>query len=307
MTAVIAGSRVTEIRFRAMSTTAHVVVVGAGPELAEQAERRIGELESRWSRFIDTSEITALNAGGPQHVSRDTWRLITCSIVGWERTAGRFDPTVHDAMIAAGYRSQRNDQKGDESLSLVQEGPTPGCGFIRTSRATGTIELPAGVRFDPGGIGKGLAADLVTAELIEAGAIGAMVNLGGDLRVRGVSPRGGSWTTDIVEPEVSAEPIARLVLAQGAIATSTTERRRWIDDGLPRHHLIDPTTGQPHDRSIRLASVVTADAWWAEVCAKQLFGVSPSDIDNCLVDADAVVVDAQGETHRSTGFGRFER
>jgi len=59
-----------------------------------------------------------------------------------------------------------------------------------------TVRLPAGTGFDAGGIGKGLAADLVTTEAIAAGADGICVNLGGDLRVAGTGPD-GAWTVGI--------------------------------------------------------------------------------------------------------------
>ena len=66
----------------------------------------------------------------------------------------------------------------------------------------------------------------------------------------------------------SAEPITLLGLADGAVATSTTLRRRWQRDGQIRHHLIDPQTGLPSDTDLTLATVVAAEAWVAEVLAK---------------------------------------
>src|SRR5207244_4008326 len=61
---------------------------------------------------------------------------------------------------------------------------------------------------------------------------------------------------------------AHVGLAEGAVATSTTLRRRWETDGEPRHHLIDPGTGLPSETDVNLATVVAARAWAAEVLAK---------------------------------------
>ena len=58
------------------------------------------------------------------------------------------------------------------------------------------VTLPAGARFDPGGIGKGLAADLVADELRSFGAAGVCVNVGGDLRVAGAAPGAGDAWVD---------------------------------------------------------------------------------------------------------------
>ena len=58
---------------------------------------------------------------------------------------------------------------------------------MRIDRDHNTVALPAGVQLDLGGIGKGLAADLVASGLVERGALGACVALGGDVRVAGSS------------------------------------------------------------------------------------------------------------------------
>ena len=75
------------------------------------------------------------------------------------------------------------------------------------------MTLPAGIRFDPGGIGKGLAADIVTEELIAAGAAGALVSVGGDVRVRGESPGGTAWDLAIDDASRDGVELLRLGLA----------------------------------------------------------------------------------------------
>src|SRR5207244_11191700 len=103
------------------------------------------------------------------------------------------------------------------------------------------VRLPAGTGFDPGGIGKGLAADMVVAEATASGAAGVCVNLGGDLRVTGLDPTDAAWTVAVEHP-LAATPLAYLGLRDGAVATSTTLRRRWQVEGQPRHHPLDPLT-----------------------------------------------------------------
>src|SRR5581483_1485033 len=100
-----------ERRFRAMGSDAHVIVVGGpggsgGPGgLAEAAQRRIDDLEQRWSRFIAGSEISRLNerAGTPMTVSPETAELVRRAIDAWRFSGGGFDPTVLGAVIRAGY------------------------------------------------------------------------------------------------------------------------------------------------------------------------------------------------------------
>jgi len=108
----------------------------------------------------------------------------------------------------------------------------------------------------------------VVADLLAAGAQGACVNLGGDLRAAGTGPDdGGGWTVAVEHPG-DARPIALVGLRQGAVATSTTLRRRWRVQGGDRHHLIDPRTGGSSATGVDLVTVVAGEAWICEVLAK---------------------------------------
>jgi thiamine biosynthesis lipoprotein len=296
--------RVDEVRFRAMGTDAHVIVVGAGNGAAARARARIDELEQRWSRFVETSEVSALNrdAGRSLAVSADTELLVSRAIDAWRLTGGRFDPTVLGALIRAGY-----DRSFDTIVDTREGGRsslTRGCGDIEIE--DGRVRLPPGTGFDPGGIGKGLAADLVGAEVMTHGARGVCVNLGGDLRVHGTSPDGAGWTIDIEHP-LADEPVARVGVASGAVATSTTLRRQWTVDGERRHHLIDPETGRPSDTDLTLATVITEHAWLAEVLATAVLlrrSAHPFDLLGGT-GAQALVVDRDGRVERTDGFTAF--
>jgi FAD:protein FMN transferase len=169
------------------------------------------------------------------------------------------------------------------------------------------VTIPAGVGFDPGGIGKGLAADLVSAELVTAGAAGVCINMGGDLRVRGIGPRGAHGWTIALEHPLQPTPLATVGITDGGVASSTTLRRRWLVGGQVRHHLIDPRTGKPSDSEIAFCSVVADAAWKAETLAKAILlrgGDHPFD----LIDGtgvEALIVDHFGVVACSPGFTRF--
>ena len=257
----------TELRFSAMGSDAHVVVVGGAPTLADAARRRIEALEDRWSRFRASSEVSACNrlAGTPVVVSAETAALVARSIDAWRLTEGTFDPTVLGAVIRAGY---------DRTLDDVRAAPAPGesdlvLGCAGIEVRGNSVRLSAGTGFDPGGIGKGFAADLVVSELMAAGAEGACVGLGGDVCVAGAAAHGDTWTVAVDYPEL-AHPIALLGLRAGGVATSTTLRRNWELDDHVVHHLIDPRTGRSSDSDVVFATVVAGQAWAAEALAKDL-------------------------------------
>lgn len=287
-----------------MGSDAHLIVVGGADHLIDDARRRIEQLEQRWSRFIDTSDVCALNrrAGEAVTVSPDTVLLVERAIEAWRMTGGGFDPTVLGAVLRAGYDVSFDDLPGEKSGS--NSPLITGCTDIDVDGWS--VRLPARIGFDPGGIGKGLAADIVIGELLAAGAEGACVNLGGDLRVAGSNPRGEAWTIAIEHPSID-QPIALVGLHAGAVATSSTLRRRWSVDGEVRHHLIDPTTGEPSRSDLELTTVIAGEAWMGEVLAKAaLLRGSARAFD--IVDDDRVqvlTVDAAGAVRTTPRFQLF--
>ncbi len=251
-----------------MGTRARVLAVG--PRfLGAMARHRIAQLEDRWTRFRP-SELTRLNErnGDWVPVSADTLELVRRMCEGWRLTEGRFDPTVHDAMLANGYhRDLATIGAAGRPVDSAEPVAAPGCEGIAIDPIGGAVRLPPGVHLDAGGLGKGLAADLVTAELVEAGASGALVSLGGDVRVRGELGPDRPWRIAVKDP-ATGRVVSRLRLRDGGIATSSVARRRWrLSNGRRAHHLVDPRTGSPTDETVRSASVVASDCWRAEVLA----------------------------------------
>jgi len=169
-----------------------------------------------------------------------------------------------------------------------------------------TVSLPRGVRFDPGGIGKGLAADIVTAELMAGGADGVCIGIGGDLCVDGIGPTGRGWTAAIAHPRTDT-PLCLVGLTAGAVASSTTLKRRWVLNGTVRHHLIDPRTGRPSTSDIAFAAAIAAHGWQAEALAKAVLlrgGPHPFDVIEGT-GVEALVVGYDGRIRHSSGFPRF--
>jgi FAD:protein FMN transferase len=298
-----------------MGTRARILLVGAGPTLADQLQRQVLDLEARWSRFVPTSEINALNdaQGAAVRLSPDTLELLTHARAGWEATYGLFDPTVLGDVERAGY---------DRSFDLLAEpGPDPvpsarrrGCDTLEVDRARGTARMDPEVGFDPGGIAKGFATDLVSRAALDGGAAGVLVDLGGDVRVSGEPPdHDPAWRVGIEDPRDGWEgqggpTLASVHLTDGAVATSARSRRRWTDaQGQARHHLIDPRRGEPADHDVLAASVVAASGWQAEVLAKAAFvGGAVQGLGLVeTVGAAGLVVGSDGRVAPGRGWGRY--
>ena len=281
-------AHVSKRTFRAMGTECRVLVYGIDERveaLADLACCRIALLESLWSRFRDDSELSRLNerAGrGFVEVSAETEALVRAMRVAWEVSAGAFDPTVLAAITAAGYDRDFAEVIACDSVQAVSE-PAPGMGGVEI--ANRMVALPAGVGLDPGAIGKGLAADIVVDEMMQAGAAGVLVDLGGDIALAGSPGTDDAWRISIRDErhrldETSTQHARTIVIPAGVehagIATSTSLTRRWAQ---ARHHVIDPSTGASTEEALVQATVTGSHAWECEVWATAVL-VRPTLVDS---------------------------
>jgi thiamine biosynthesis lipoprotein len=263
-----------------MGADVHVVIVGDNGPGPDVAIARIRELESRWSRFRSDSELNRLNAaeGSPCVVSVETARAIARSVEAWEFTGGAFDPTIDVASI--GYDRDFGELSHLEESAPVPVLPRAAAGCRGVEQIAGrVIRLPPGTALDLGGIGKGLAADLVADEMIAAGAAGISVNIGGDVRVTGLPPDGsGGWVVGIdLDPD--RDVTLQVALSDGGVATSSRLRRRWNTAEGEQHHLLDPSTGRPARAGWTAVSIVAREAWLAEVLTKAVFLTGPDGVE----------------------------
>jgi FAD:protein FMN transferase len=272
--------------FHVMGSTAVLIVVGGHAGHLHQAEARLRDLDRLWSRFRPTSEVSRLNhaEGSLVPVAPETLGLLDHMVAAWRATGGAFDPTLLPALVAAGDATSRDDPRARTTLPPSARWPGDPAG-IATYHERGVARLPVGTTVDPGGLGKGLAADLVVADLLADGAAGALVSVGGDLRVAASAPA-GAWSVMVEDPHDRSGSREQLGLADGGVATSTPTARRWRQDGTDRHHLLSPATGAPADASVASVTVTAGTAAWAEAFTKVPFALG--------VVAGAVALDAAG-------------
>jgi thiamine biosynthesis lipoprotein len=259
----------TEHRGTVMACRLHIVIhQPAAPVGVQPAVDLLDRLESRWSRFLPDSDITRINlaAGAPVAVAAETVRLIESMKAAWDLTQGRYDPTILPLLVANGYGASRIDPT--LATALPSDATTTGpVEQIVVDAVGSSVTVPKGIALDPGGIGKGLAADLAVALLLELGARGALVSIGGDLSVGGTPPEPEGWRVDVEHPDGDGPLICRTVIDRGGVATSSTRSRRWRHRGEDRHHAIDPVTGRPSDTDLATATVFAASGWAAEAFA----------------------------------------
>ena len=266
--------------FRAMGTDVELLLeadVGPRAELAlDAAEREVHRLEALLSRFQPDSQLSRLNAAGRLDGAHpDLVEVVKLALAARHATGGLFDPTVHDALVAAGY---------DRTFEEI---PDDGPAFAARRHHAGgitvdgsAIELEPGTRLDLGGIAKGYAADRACELLATAGP--CLVNAGGDIAVGG-----GAWPIGVTDD-------LTLELTQGGLATSGRDRRTWRRGGEEQHHLIDPRTGEPARSAALRVTAIGESAADAEVLAKVAFLGGAIDTPHVVVGDDGRAVLAGG-------------
>ena len=252
-----------------MGSDLHIIVWAhsAAGRLADLAVRRVDILEQCWSRFRADSELNLLHlrAGqGSVPVSGDLHLLVSRMQEAHAWSDGDVDATVHAGMVSMGY---------DTDFATVVSTPVPstwlpkpGLGMAGVLLHDGVVSLPRGVALDPGALGKGLAGDIVTAELASAGATAVLVSIGGDVVTHGTPPDAQGWRISLRDDRTcqrSELDVITLSATRRAVATSSILRRRWSG----RHHVLDPQSGLPTESGVVQASVVADCGWRAEAGA----------------------------------------
>lgn len=280
-----------------------ITLVGGPPELLDSCFALAHRCESLWSRFLPTSDITRLNwaEGAETEVDPLTVRLATAMLAGFARTGGDFDPTLLPELLAAGYVASRVDP--DRTTTLPESARAPGeiGGMVIENN---TISLPLGTTLDPGGIGKGLTADLVCEFALAEGAWGVMAEIGGDVVVAGDAPGAQGWRIGVEDPHAEGEYAAIVRLGSGAIVTSSQLKRRWGSGSGERHHLMDATTGMSAVSTADSVSVIAAYGWYAETLTKPGFLRPIPDYLAWLatVGAAGSIIDRDGTLHSSSNW-----
>ena len=246
-------------RMMATDVSIHLAVPPAQESEARQAleagMRWMREVERRLTRFDAQSELSQLNqaAGQWRHVSELLFLAVREAVAAAEASAGLFDPTLLALLEALGYDrdfSQLARQAGEGPAAGLTP-PAPGGNWqgIEFETKRRRIRLPRGARLDLGGIAKGWAADQALKHLFQP-FTNVIINVGGDLRLRGGPQPGQHWAVGIRDPQrdylpQTADNVAIVSFARGGLATSGATRRWWYQGERRQHHLLDPRTGQP--------------------------------------------------------------
>jgi len=238
-----------------MGTFARVVVIAKDSNSAgkciESALAQINKVDDLMSDYKDNSEISILNRDGFKRaveLSQSTYEVLQRSAEFSKLTDGAFDVTV--GPLVELFRKAKEEHILPSQDEIDNAKSRVGFEKLKFDDINRTVRFTVeGMMLDLGGIAKGYAVDKALEVMQAHGAVGGMVDLGGDIRCFGAPLEGRDyWVIGLQNPNVGSDSIGREVLLKlkmtnGAVATSGDYQQFVIIEGKRYSHIIDRRTG----------------------------------------------------------------
>lgn len=265
------------------------------------------------STYIPDSEISQLNrAGALTYESDYFYPILAESKKVFEITGGSYDPTVGPLIQAWGFGPNKEiptlDSADIDSLKAL-------VGFEQVQFDEKEVSQPVNYQLDFSAIAKGYAVDVVADLLEEHNISDYLVEIGGEVRCKGVNKEGETWSVGIEDPlvELNQQDILAVVrLKDRSLATSGNYRNYYERDGQIYAHIVDPRTGYNATHNLLSASVFASDCMSADAYATAFMVLG---LENTLsiventTDLDAILIyrDERGElsSHVTNGIQPF--
>ncbi|MGN6325055.1 FAD:protein FMN transferase [Pseudolysinimonas sp.] len=257
----------------------------------------LDEVGRACDRFDPTSELSLLGTEPAPRtlVSGVLADLVDRALQAAELTDGAVDPTLGREIVDLGYTHELVlATRAADGLPRQIGRVSRESAWRRIKVADGCLTVPPGAQLDLGATAKAVAVDRSVSRIATELSCGVLVAVGGDLATAGPAPAAG-WR--IVVRDLDDDPGQDVALAEGwAMATSSTQKRRWASGGYARHHILDPRSGLPADPVWRTVSVAAPSCLVANALSTGAV-VTGAGAVGWLRDRGAVarLVDAHGE------------
>ncbi len=232
------------------------------------------------STWIPDSEISRFNRHAslePFAVSPETFAVFEIAEQVSERSEGAFDITVGPLVAAWGFGATDRAPQPPTPAELAEVEGRIGWRLIHLDPFAQTIsKAHLGTQCDLSAIAKGYAVDRVADALLALGQQDFLVEIGGELRARGVKLDGSRWRIGIERPGTGTRSTQLILeLSDTALATSGDYRSYYEENGERISHTIDPLEGRPIRHRLASVSVFHESATWADALATALNVMGP--------------------------------
>jgi len=229
--------------------------------LTEKIDAELQAFNLSLNPFNPNSIIAKVNRNEPVEVDEWFTTVFNTSMDVSEKTDGMFDITCAPLVNAWGFGFKKMDEVTPEMIDSLKQ-------FVGYRKVR--LEGKTVVKDDPrlilncSAIAKGYACDVIASLLERNGVRNYMVEIGGEVTLKGINDKGSPWRVGIRKPEevtvggvVMIEEVVQLD-HKGGVATSGDYQNFYVKDGRKFAHTINPKTGYPAEQNI-LSSTVVAD------------------------------------------------
>lgn len=248
----------------------------ARSSLHRAIERTLGETDTLMSTYRADSEVMAFNRSQTtawRSVSAATSHVIETALTVREQSLGAFDPSVAPLIDRWGFGATSMALHGADPFDDADAAPLSEPNVEVVSGRVRKVDPDVAINLN--GIAKGDALDNVAALLDQAQVDDYLVELGGEIRVKGCGAGGEGWRVGIEHPDGGVHCV--LALDQHAVATSGDYVHFYVVNGRRYCHIIDPRSLQPVAHDLSLVSVVADTAILADAWATALFVMGPRE------------------------------
>lgn len=249
-----------------------------GANLQPMIDSALEEVNMALSTYIPESVISQFNQNGSLEVplnsrSEHFRRNLEASMDIHRRSEGAFDPTVGPLINAWGFGWEGRKPEAPTQEMLDSLVSLVGLTSLTYSVSGDSLYVGASVEnmvLDMSAIAKGYGVDVVAELIEEKGVKDYFVEIGGEVRTRGVNQSGNPWVIGISRPEAGAAPtdfFAKVKLSGKSMATSGNYRNYYTVEGRKVWHTLNPVTGYPEENPVLSASIVYDNCMVADAMA----------------------------------------
>lgn len=267
-------SKVWELSGPIFGTRYHInVVLNDDPVRLENLGQGIGrvlqQVDVSMSTWRQDSELSLFNSAVDQsqwrEISPELLEVLTAARSISEFSEGAFDITVGPVVNLWGFGPEGRPDVVPDAAVLAQRLGAIGYWNIELQQDPPAVRTRSHQYLDLSAIAKGYGVDAVARYLEDEGITAFLVEIGGEIRVKGRKPGGEAWRLAIEEPVVDDRQINRvIVLDDHGLATSGDYRNYFESDGQRYSHTIDPVTGQPISHNLASVTVIAENCMLAD-------------------------------------------
>lgn len=245
------------------------------PNLHGKITLLLADINQRMSTYLPNSELSQFNNSQSlqwQKVSKPLFVVLQEAVAVGKISGGAFDITVGALVDLWGFGAGKSSRKVPSPAAIAASKKQVGSHYLQLDAANTMIKklIPA-LRLDLSAIAKGYATDQV-AKLLESHNIADyMVEIGGELRLKGSNIGGNNWQIALEKPDPTSRSIQQVLsLTNTALATSGDYRNYFTQAGSHYSHTIDPPTAKPTTHKLASVTVLSHTAMRADALATAL-------------------------------------